>query len=73
MSHNTAYVLTILIVLGFLFGMARTGAVEAPTAGAGVFFAEGDHCTVWEDGSYIINTLNGEKITGCIEGGLCND
>lgn len=27
----------------------------------------------WEDGSYKIEYKNGSIITGCVEGGLCND
>ena len=53
--------------------MDRAGRPILPDNGVGVFFAEGDHGAVYEDGSYIINTQFGENIRGCMPQGTCND
>ena len=32
-----------------------------------------NHIRIYEDGSYAGQTVGGMNVTGCIEGGLCND
>lgn len=36
-------------------------------------FEQYNHMKIWEDGSFEGEDRNGEKVQGCITGGLCKD
>lgn len=52
-------------IIGFTFGNLSDPLERT--------YAQYNHIRMFEDGSYIGETLDGEKVVGCVKHGLCQD
>lgn len=74
-------------IFATLFGVALIAVIAVTVYWAGYFLARGlewkrppmeqmwekySHVRIYEDGSYEGETKDGERVTGCLSGGLCN-
>lgn len=58
------------LALGILIAVIGMDIVRIPPMEE--LYAEYNHITLYEDGSYASETVHGEEETGCIATGICN-